>query len=130
MVSLRQKLTRENIALRGISRGFKGPVFFLFLCIFSLLKAEVRHLTPPKLGEGHIGKKIVCYRPMRHPFPNLSAEKMGSKTVIHNYGHGGCGWSIAPGCVEYSTFLMGDVSLDTPIAVVGAGCIGLMTADS
>ena len=95
---------------------------------------EVRHVQPPDLSEAHLGKRILCERPMRHGAPRLCVEQVGDKVVAHDYGHGGSGWTLAPGSAEYvdglliSSPLAKDLRTDTPITVIGAGVIGLFTA--
>lgn len=96
---------------------------------------EVRKITPPNLNDAYLGQRILCYRPMRHGSPNLSVEQLGSKVVAHNYGHGGSGWTLGPGSASFvndllinSTYSKALESKDTPIAIVGAGVIGLFTA--
>jgi hypothetical protein len=39
----------------------------------------------------------VCTRPFRAQGPRLDVERIGHKTVVHNYGHGGSGWSLSWG---------------------------------
>src|SRR5262245_36669883 len=39
----------------------------------------------------------VCLRPFRAAGPRLDVEKVGDKMVVHNYGHGGSGWSLSWG---------------------------------
>jgi hypothetical protein len=39
----------------------------------------------------------VCTRPFRAQGPRLDVERIGSKTIVHNYGHGGSGWSLSWG---------------------------------
>jgi D-amino-acid oxidase len=39
-------------------------------------------------------------RPFRDGGPRLEAETVGDKLLLHNYGHGGSGWTLAPGCAE------------------------------
>lgn len=95
---------------------------------------EIRHITPPNLDDAHLGRKILCYRPMRHGAPNMSVEKIGDKIIANNYGHGGSGWTLGPGTAEYVDDLMvnspetKNMQKDTPITVIGAGIIGLYTA--
>lgn len=96
---------------------------------------EIRKITPPNLNEAYLGQRILCYRPMRHGSPNLSVQKLGSKVVAHNYGHGGSGWTLGPGSAGFVNNLLINSSdakelenKDTPIAIVGAGVIGLFTA--
>src|SRR5688500_12427145 len=62
---------------------------------------EVRKITPPKLEGRHLGKKILCHRPMRRGSPKLGLEQQGDKLIVHNYGHGGSGWTLGPGSAKY-----------------------------
>ena len=39
----------------------------------------------------------VCTRPFRAAGPRIEAERLADKLVIHNYGHGGSGWSLSWG---------------------------------
>lgn len=93
---------------------------------------EERYLDPPLLGEDHLGRKKICYRPSRLTGPNISIDRYSDKTVVHNYGHGGAGWSLSYGSVEhivekwFKSFK--NINQNEPIAVIGAGCIGLMTS--
>ncbi len=69
----------------------------------------------------------VGLRPFRAGGPNLAVETVGSKTVVHNYGHGGSGWSLSWG----TGMVARDHVLATgarDVAVLGAGVIGLTTA--
>lgn len=94
----------------------------------------VRKLTPPRLDTAYLGEEVLCYRPMRRGAPNMSVETVGSQIIAHNYGHGGSGWTLAPGAAKYVVDLVEDteqgniVSKGEPITVVGAGVIGLFTA--
>lgn len=96
---------------------------------------EIRKITPPNLNKAYLGQRILCYRPMRHGSPNLSVQKLGAKIVAHNYGHGGSGWTLGPGSAGFVNNLLINSNYskelenkDTPIAIVGAGVIGLFTA--
>ena len=96
---------------------------------------ETRKIIPPAFEQVHIGEKILCYRPMKHGMPNLSIEQKGQKVIAHNYGHGGSGWTLGPGSAKYVNTLLinselGKDLLDqsTPIAIIGAGLVGLFTA--
>ncbi|MGA9826268.1 MAG: FAD-dependent oxidoreductase, partial [Methylocystis sp.] len=62
---------------------------------------EVRKIKPPKLEASHLGKKILCHRPMRRGSPNMSVKGNNNKVIAHNYGHGGSGWTLAPGSASY-----------------------------
>jgi glycine/D-amino acid oxidase-like deaminating enzyme len=69
----------------------------------------------------------VCARPFRAAGPRMDIETIGTKRVIHNYGHGGSGWSLSWGAATIAARnAMADGTRD--IAVIGCGAIGLTTA--
>jgi glycine/D-amino acid oxidase-like deaminating enzyme len=69
----------------------------------------------------------VCLRPFRAQGPRLDAEPVGDALVVHNYGHGGSGWSLSWGS---STIAVRKAMANSPaeIAVVGCGALGLTSA--
>ena len=69
----------------------------------------------------------VCTRPFRASGPRIEAEKLGRKTIVHNYGHGGTGWSLSWGS---STLALRHVLATgaREIAVIGCGALGLTSA--
>jgi glycine/D-amino acid oxidase-like deaminating enzyme len=69
----------------------------------------------------------VCTRPFRKQGPRIETERLGRKTLVHNYGHGGSGWSLSWG----SSTLAVRHALATrvsEIAVIGCGALGLTSA--
>jgi D-amino-acid oxidase len=95
---------------------------------------EVRKITPPRLDTAYLGERILCYRPMRRGTPNMSIETKGNQLIAHNYGHGGSGWTLAPGSAKYVVDLVESsaqgktVQKNTPVHIIGAGVMGLFTA--
>ena len=69
----------------------------------------------------------VCLRPFRTKGPRLDVEQIGDAMVVHNYGHGGSGWSLSWGSADMA---VGKALSGSPkeIAVVGSGIIGLTSA--
>jgi glycine/D-amino acid oxidase-like deaminating enzyme len=69
----------------------------------------------------------VCLRPFRAAGPRLDAEQVGDKLVVHNYGHGGSGWSLSWGS---GTLAVRKAMANSPrqIAVIGCGALGLTSA--
>ena len=59
--------------------------------------APVPPLAAVRASEHRIIDVTVCLRPFRAEGPRLDVEPLGSKTVVHNYGHGGSGWSLSWG---------------------------------
>ncbi|MBW8814259.1 MAG: FAD-binding oxidoreductase [Caulobacterales bacterium] len=88
--------------------------------------------TPPPLAPiraevDRIMNITVCLRPFRAAGPRLDAETVGDKLVVHNYGHGGSGWSLSwgSGLIAVKTALAGGAK---DIAVIGCGALGLTAA--
>jgi glycine/D-amino acid oxidase-like deaminating enzyme len=86
-----------------------------------------RALSPIIATPDRIIEMNVCTRPFRLQGPRIESEQIGRKQVVHNYGHGGSGWSLSWGT--------GQVAVDMArahgrkeIAVIGCGAIGLTTA--
>src|SRR5438270_9460664 len=52
-------------------------------------------LAPLKATPDLITRITVCTRPFRAQGPRLDVEQIAGKTVVHNYGHGGSGWSLS-----------------------------------
>jgi glycine/D-amino acid oxidase-like deaminating enzyme len=86
-----------------------------------------RSLAPIRARTDLIGRITVCTRPFRPLGPRIEAEKFDAKTVIHNYGHGGSGWSLSWGSAEIALELARATG-DKDIAVIGCGALGLTTA--
>jgi D-amino-acid oxidase len=84
-------------------------------------------LMPIRAHVDRIFRVTVCLRPFRAAGPRLEVERVGDKTVVHNYGHGGSGWSLSWGssgiAVEKAM-----ASGERDIAVIGCGALGLTSA--
>ena len=84
-------------------------------------------LAPLKLSSDRVVRITVCTRPFRPAGPRLEAESVDGKLIVHNYGHGGSGWSLSWGCAaQAAAFALSGEPRD--IAVIGAGVSGLTTA--
>ena len=84
-------------------------------------------LAPIRASTDLIERITVCTRPFRPTGPRIEAEKFDAKTVIHNYGHGGSGWSLSWGSAEIA-LEKARATGDKDIAVIGCGALGLTTA--
>lgn len=85
------------------------------------------HLSPIRAELDRITRVTVCLRPFRKAGPRMDVETVGDKMVVHNYGHGGSGWSLSWGAAELATrkALAGGAR---DVAVIGCGALGLTTA--
>lgn len=84
-------------------------------------------LTALDTDPGRISRITVCTRPFRAAGPRIEAEALGDKRLVHNYGHGGSGWSLSWG----SAALARDLALEGgmgDVAVIGCGALGLTAA--
>ncbi|MGF1456531.1 MAG: FAD-dependent oxidoreductase [Alphaproteobacteria bacterium] len=84
-------------------------------------------IKPLDISLDRLMRVTVCTRPFRPAGPRLEIETVADKTVVHSYGHGGSGWSLAWGSAEAAAQLALAGS-PASVAVVGAGAIGLTTA--
>ena len=91
----------------------------------------VETLPVPDLSEASILRTVAGIRPCRHGGLRIEAERLGAdaggKLLVHNYGHGGAGWSLSWGTGLMAT----EMALESGqrrAAVLGAGVIGLTTA--
>jgi glycine/D-amino acid oxidase-like deaminating enzyme len=84
-------------------------------------------LAPLRVGLDQLIDVKCCLRPLRAAGPNLGTEMVGDTLVVHNYGHGGSGWSLSWGSGHIAVGKALSV-LPTRIAVVGCGIVGLTAA--
>jgi len=84
-------------------------------------------LAPVRAHADRLFDIKVCIRPFRTKGPNLDVERIGDATVIHNYGHGGSGWSLSWGSADMAVQKAMSFS-PRKIAVIGCGIIGLTSA--
>lgn len=84
-------------------------------------------LAKVDIAANRVIRQVAGLRPFRASGFVVRAEQLGDKTIIHNYGHGGCGITLSWGTAKMAL----DLALATPhrsAAVIGAGVIGLTTA--
>jgi glycine/D-amino acid oxidase-like deaminating enzyme len=84
-------------------------------------------LAPLRMSADRITKITVCLRPFRAAGPRLDVENVGDKRVVHNYGHGGSGWSLSWGSSAIATAKAMEGGTKD-VAVIGCGALGLTSA--
>lgn len=89
--------------------------------------AEALSLAPIRASIDRITGVYVCTRPFRAQGPRIETQKLGDKTVVHNYGHGGSGWSLSWGSGTLALQMVQGTGA-TELGVIGCGAIGLTTA--
>jgi glycine/D-amino acid oxidase-like deaminating enzyme len=84
-------------------------------------------LMPVRAELERIFRVTVCLRPFRAAGPRLDVERVGDKTVVHNFGHGGSGWSLSWGSSSVAVEKAMTFG-ETNVAVIGCGALGLTSA--
>lgn len=89
--------------------------------------SEIIPLAPIRARTDRIIDIAVCTRPFRAAGPRLDSERIGGTLVVHNYGHGGSGWSLSWGS---GTLAVRQAMQSSPreVAVIGCGILGLTAA--
>lgn len=89
--------------------------------------APIQPLAAIKAQAERVVAITVCTRPFRAQGPRIEAERIGRRTVVHQYGHGGSGWSLSWGSAQEAVRLALATG-EREIAVIGCGAIGITTA--
>ncbi len=123
-------MNRREILLAAATMGFSG-------CASKVRKAptaaglspygEIPELMPVRAEVGRIFRITVCLRPFRAAGPRLDVERVGEKTVVHNYGHGGSGWSLSWGSSSIAVE-KAMAAGEREVGVLGCGALGMTSA--
>lgn len=122
MASRRQFLRNTGLAVSGTALGFGS---------LASHRAVAALQNPPfprvNVAADRIIRTVVGLRPFRPSGFVLKSEKIDSKIIVHNYGHGGGGISLSWGTctLAVETALQNDAK---SFAVLGCGVMGLSTA--
>ena len=124
----RKSLGRRNVMLSG---GAMLGVTALGGCATGMppkpATAAGPVLPPVRASMDRVTRITVCTRPFRADGPRLDVEQIGHKTVVHNYGHGGSGWSLSWGSGTVAVRKALSTGANR-IAVIGCGALGLTSA--
>jgi D-amino-acid oxidase len=86
-------------------------------------------LVPIRAHTDRIFRITVCLRPFRAEGPRLDVERVNDKVVVHNYGHGGSGWSLSWGSSAIAVRnALKETAANQEVAVIGCGALGLTSA--
>ena len=86
-------------------------------------------LDEPDLAPARHVRTVVGHRPYRRGEIRIEAEELAGKRVVHAYGHGGGGITLSLGTAVEVAAMLGTLPVRPgPLAVIGAGVIGLSCA--
>ena len=80
-----------------------------------------------RVNSSEVIRSTAGLRPYRSSGFVVRRESLGGKALVHNYGHGGAGITLSWGSSKLATQL-GLQGHSGPVAVIGAGVMGLTTA--
>jgi len=89
--------------------------------------AQTGCLPPVEVAPERVIRTLAGLRPYREAGFVVRAEALGGKRLVHNYGHGGAGITLSWGSSKLAAEL-GLPGHQGPVAVIGAGVMGLTTA--
>ena len=112
-------------ALGGL--GLSGLGGCASVAVTKTSTADQRRFAPVRATPERMFDITVCLRPFRAAGPRLETEQVGESLVVHNYGHGGSGWSLSWGSSTLAV-RMAMASSPTEVAVIGCGALGLTSA--
>jgi glycine/D-amino acid oxidase-like deaminating enzyme len=122
----RRDLIRGSLALGGLA-ALEGCAAPMQGATQAMRAPGAPLLTPMRMSVNQLIDVKCCIRPFRALGPRLDAEQVGDTLVIHNYGHGGSGWSLSWGSAEIAVGKAMTV-LPKEVAVIGCGIVGLTAA--
>src|SRR5215831_10879724 len=113
------------LAVSGLAGCVKRPATLPALPFYD----AAGPIIPIRAHVDRIFRITVCLRPFRAAGPRLDVERLGDKVVVHNYGHGGSGWSLSWGSADVVVRKAIEASNGSKeIAVIGCGALGLTAA--
>jgi D-amino-acid oxidase len=138
---VQHRFTKFEIDRRGFLREALATSAFLLAArslpsaVFAgALEAE-RHFPLVKVSRDRVIRTVVGLRPFRSEGFVVSAERLGQKLLVHNYGHGGAGVTLSWGTSSLAVDLARDFIQQRRtrvgtrrFAVLGCGVNGLSTA--
>jgi glycine/D-amino acid oxidase-like deaminating enzyme len=123
---LQQSLAFTVLGTAGCARRIIAPVVAGTPLPFY---DAVSPIIPIRAHIDRIFRITVCLRPFRASGPRLDTERVGDKLVVHNYGHGGSGWSLSWGSADLATRKVSEaIDGRRDLAVIGCGALGLTAA--
>ena len=114
--------------LTGLSSACTSPKFSQkYMDRNFIASNKFKRFPKLEISLDRVVKETVGLRPFRKKGFRLEKEELGNKTIIHNYGHGGSGWSLSWGTGSIAVELA-QTTGEKSFAVMGSGVVGITTA--
>ena len=127
----RRSFLKYALAAGAYIAATTGPASRLALAArvnpFTADGEPARRLPQLNISRDRVIRTVVGLRPYRAEGFVLAPERLGEKTVVHNYGHGGAGVTLSWGVATLAAEQARNVE-DKNVAVLGCGVVGLSTA--
>ncbi len=104
-----------------------GSAAFVSACATVPRRQACAPLPRVRVDPARVIRSYGCLRPYRPAGFVVRRDQLGDKALVHNYGHGGAGITLSWGTSTLATQL-GLPGHSGPVAVIGAGVMGLTTA--
>jgi glycine/D-amino acid oxidase-like deaminating enzyme len=105
-----------------------GSAAFLSACATTGPRRPAGGCAPlPAVDLSRVVRTYGCLRPYRPSGFVVRRDRIGDRALVHNYGHGGAGITLSWGSSKLAAEL-GLAGHSGPVAVIGAGVMGLSTA--
>lgn len=118
----------KKMTVAAVGSGILGTSLSAFASDYKSYNINSKFRLPKvKVSEDRVIKETVGLRPFRMSGPRIESQELGNKTIVHNYGHGGSGWSLSWGTALIASELVQQTQ-QKQIAVMGCGVVGLATA--
>lgn len=115
-----QTLPRRHFVAASAALALPG-------CAATTARTPASCLMPVKASPDRVIRTLAGLRPYRPGGFVVRADTLGAKRLVHNYGHGGSGITMSWGTAKLAVE-MGAPGHRGPVAVIGAGIVGLSTA--
>ena len=96
-------------------------------CAATTARTPASCLMPVMASPDRVIRTLAGLRPYRPGGFVVRTDTLGAKRLVHNYGHGGSGITMSWGTAKLAVE-MGAPGHSGPVAVIGAGIVGLSTA--
>ena len=122
-----QKALPASVAVGAVASSCVTSSPHLYADKHYHIKKGYHQIPKLRLSMDRIVKETVGLRPFRSTGPRIESEPLGSKTLVHNYGHGGSGWSLSWGTGNMAREMVMATGIKK-VAVIGCGTVGIATA--